>query len=99
MDSLAKLSCPNCNGSRFVMKYEAAYVYSYIIDSDAPGLRNTEEFLPFLFDKREQKKNEQYVECCNCHTKYPCYFNELDNGITAEDFRKTVSLGSSVMFK
>ncbi|EMS72012.1 hypothetical protein [Ruminiclostridium cellobioparum] len=73
------LECPNCKGHNFLIKYEATYVYSYNIDSDAPGFKNTGEFLPFMFDKREQKDAHQYLECKTCGNQYPCYLNEWDN--------------------
>lgn len=90
MQSSKKLTCPNCNGNQFLMKYEASYVYSYVIDSDSPGLKNKDEFLPFLFDKREQKYIDQYIECNICHTKYPCYFNQLGEGINTEALKKVI---------
>ncbi|MCX7922977.1 MAG: hypothetical protein N3B21_13340 [Clostridia bacterium] len=73
--------CPVCNSNKLIAKYEATYIYSYIIDSDAPGLKNTEEFLPYLFDTREQKEAKQYVECGTCGAQYPCYFTEGNKGI------------------
>ncbi len=75
------LICPCCSGHNFFIKYEATYIYSYEIDSDAPGNKNTDEFLPFLFDRREQKSTKQYLECRSCGNQYPCYFNEWDKGI------------------
>ncbi len=84
------LICPACNGHNFLIKYEATYVYSYNIDSDAPGLKNTVEFLPFLFDSREQKQSSQYLECKTCGTQYPCYFNEWDKEIRTEDLQNAI---------
>lgn len=75
------LKCPVCGSSQFMLRYEARYVYSYCIDSNAPGLKNDEEFLPFLFDGREQKEARQYIECDTCCSKYPCYFNQWDKSI------------------
>jgi hypothetical protein len=49
-----RLVCPSCGGRKFTAKYEASYLYSYVVDSDAPGLKNDKEFLPFLFENREQ---------------------------------------------
>jgi len=63
--------CPICNCTDLTLRYEASYVYSYAIDSDAPGLKNTEEFLSFLYDKREQKDDRTYIECNSCGTQYP----------------------------
>jgi hypothetical protein len=66
--------CPVCQNSRFVVKYEASHVYSYVMDSDAPGHKNTDEFLSFLYDRRELTKSDQYVECQSCGAKFPCSF-------------------------
>lgn len=63
--------CPICNCMNLTLRYEASYVYSYILDSDAPGLKNSEEFLSFLYDKREQKDTRTYIECNDCGTQYP----------------------------
>ena len=81
MGDTKPLICPACNGDSFSIKYEAAYVYSYIIDSDAPGLNNTTEFLPFQYDQREQKDAKQYLQCRTCGSIYPCYVNDWDKGI------------------
>jgi len=81
------------------MKYEAAYVYSYVIDSDSPGMKNKEEFLPFLFDKREQKAIDQYIECDICHAKYPCYFNQLNEGINTEVLKKVIHSSNRINYK
>jgi transcription elongation factor Elf1 len=66
--------CPICNSSKLILRHEASYVYSYVIDSDAPGLRNSEEFLSYLYDVREQKDSRNYVECKTCGTQYPYTF-------------------------
>ncbi|HWT27175.1 MAG TPA: hypothetical protein VN131_04485 [Mobilitalea sp.] len=63
--------CPICKSHDLTLRYEASYVYSYVIDSDAPGLKNTDEFLSYLYDKREQKDNREYIECNVCGTQYP----------------------------
>ncbi|AUS95663.1 hypothetical protein CDQ84_01780 [Clostridium thermosuccinogenes] len=81
MDLSEHIICPVCKGKSFKAKYEATYVYSYVIDSDAPGLRNREEFLPFLFDNREQKEARQYVECDTCGARFPCQFSHGNKGI------------------
>ena len=69
-----KYKCPICNKSDMTLRYEASYVYSYVMDSDAPGLKNSEEFLSFLYDKREQKDTRTYIECNKCKTQYPYSF-------------------------
>lgn len=66
--------CPICNNSALTLRYEASYIYSYVIDSDAPGLKNSEEFLSFLYDKREQKDTRTFVECSKCGSQYPYTF-------------------------
>jgi hypothetical protein len=77
------------------MKYEATYVYSYFIDSDAPGLSNTEEFLPYMFDNREQKETKQYLECNTCGSVYKCYFNIWDKKIDIKDLQAAIDSGST----
>lgn len=73
-DKLTK--CPKCSKDPLVVKYEAKYVYSYIMDKDAPGLNNSSELLPFMFDKREQTEARQYVECSVCKAQFPFILNE-----------------------
>lgn len=63
--------CPICNCTNLTLRYEASYIYSYLLDADAPGLKNSEEFLSFLYDKREQKDTRTYIECSGCGTQYP----------------------------
>jgi len=65
-----KRLCPVCRSSRLIMKYEAKYVYSYVIDDDEPGLKNETEFLPFLYDTREQVEAGQYIEYGSCRARY-----------------------------
>lgn len=69
------LVCPLCKHHHLVVKYEASHVYSYLVDSDAPGSRNKDEFLSFLYDRRDLTHSEQYVECQACGAKFPCDFN------------------------
>lgn len=69
-----KYNCPICRSNDLVLKHEASYVYSYVVDSDAPGLKNSEVFSSFLYDSREQKDSVEYVECSRCGTRYPCGF-------------------------
>lgn len=69
------LICPICNSNKLILKYEAKYVYSYTIDSNAPGSHSATEFLPFLYDKREQVESNQYIECDNCNTHLPFFFS------------------------
>jgi len=92
MKSFKGLACPVCSNGNFAIKYEAGYIYTYVIDSNAPGLKNNEEFLPFMFDRRDQKETKQYIECCTCGSKYPCYFNYWENSISAQALQNAVSL-------
>lgn len=92
MENFKGLVCPVCSSNYFAIKYEAGYIYSYAIDSNAPGLQNNDEFLPFLFDGREQKETKQYIECVTCGSKYPCYFNHWENDISIQVLQNAVSL-------
>ena len=94
MSDTKLLVCPICKSNSFLIKYEATYVYSYFIDSDAPGLKNTEEFLPFMFDNREQKETKQFLECNTCGSIYKCYFNEWDKKIGIKDLQAAISSSS-----
>lgn len=67
-------NCPICNANELILKYESSFVYSYVLDSDEPGRKNSEEFLSFLYDRREQKDNHRYIECSKCGTQYPYSF-------------------------
>jgi hypothetical protein len=64
-------SCPVCKSKELYLKHEASYVYSYVLDSDAPGMKNTEIFSPFLYDRRDQTNSLEYIECNSCKTKFP----------------------------
>ncbi|MCX7710844.1 MAG: hypothetical protein N2484_13475 [Clostridia bacterium] len=76
LNNIAHLVCPSCKRVSFSLKYEATYVYSYVIDGDAPGRRNKLELLPFMFDNREQKEAKQFLECNECGLQVPCYFDK-----------------------
>lgn len=69
-----RYTCPICRSSNLTLRYEASYIYSYIIDDNAPGLSNSEEFLSFQYDKREQKDNRSFIECNQCKSQYPSTF-------------------------
>lgn len=71
-------ACPICHSKDLTLRHEASYVYSYVIDSDAPGLKNNDEFHSYLYDKREQREDRSYIECNQCGTQYP---KELLNDI------------------
>ena len=72
------LTCPHCGEKALVLRYEVAYVYSYILDGDAPGLANDAVFHPYAYDERTQKAAEQYVECTSCRKRYPCFL-QMEN--------------------
>jgi hypothetical protein len=91
MDSANYITCPACHGDAFKMKYRVSYEYSYIIDANAPGLKNKKEFLPFLYDDREQKEAQQFLECSNCGAQYPCYFTEWEQGANIEALQRAVN--------
>ena len=92
--------CPVCRSSRLIMKYEAKYVYSYVIDEDKPGLKNDTIFLPFLYDKREQVEADQYIECGSCGTRLPVFYTQADGGFDLKIAKRsfTVQDGPSDLF-
>ncbi|KUO65348.1 MAG: hypothetical protein APF84_16650 [Gracilibacter sp. BRH_c7a] len=90
VDNTLGLVCPVCNSSSFLLKYEATYVYSYVIDSDAPGLNNTERFFTFLYDDREQTATKQFLECTSCGATYLCCFNQWDHNIGVKDLQDAI---------
>ncbi len=83
----SQILCPSCKSNKLTAKYEAKYVYSYIIDSNAPGLKNEEELLPFLYDNREQVEARQYIKCESCGKQFPCFFPAKSNGIDYGDLQ------------
>jgi len=85
------LICPNCQSNRLVVKYEASHVYSYVVDSNAPGRKNNEEFLSFLYDKRELTQSDQYVECQSCGAKFPCSFNVWNNSTSRNELQEAIN--------
>ncbi len=83
--------CPICNATHLILKYEATYEYSYILDANSPGLHNTKELLPYMYDSREQKDAQQYIECTTCKTRFPCYFDKWSDGITPQMIQEKIS--------
>lgn len=72
------LICPRCSSTHFRVKREATYLYTYKLDTPAAESNSAEEeSLPFLFDYREQLYNKEYLECEDCHSRFPC---DLENG-------------------
>ena len=82
--------CPICNAHHFILKYQATYEYSYRIDENAPGVNNTNELLPYMYDSREQKEAKQYIECKSCGTNYPCYFDKWVEGVTTKMIQEAI---------
>lgn len=85
------LVCPKCNSKNFEMKHEATYLYTYKIDTvnihiNEEGLEN----LPFLFDNREQTCFNEFIQCNNCGTKYPCSFNKDNQTIDLTIMKKAI---------
>lgn len=77
----SKYICPICNGSDLELKHEASYVYSYLIDSDAPGSKNSDVFLSYLYDRREQTESKEYIQCNQCGTHFsPAFLNGVLEG-------------------
>lgn len=91
-----RFMCPVCKSDKLMIKYEAKYVYSYEIDNDAPGLRNTTEFLPFMYDRREQTEAKQYIECVVCGTQYPCFFSQGSQGLDLKVLHQVLEQSGSV---
>jgi len=88
MTKSEKITCPNCGSADLALQLEATYVYSYELDADAPGRKNKDEFLSFLYDQRDQKETKQYVECRSCGFQVPCYFNMWDKKSSMEELKK-----------
>jgi DNA-directed RNA polymerase subunit RPC12/RpoP len=91
MQQSNSILCPSCNNSQLLLKYEVSYEYSYAIDANAPGECNRSEFLPYLYDNREQKESHQYIQCQTCGAKFPCCFDHWDQGISAEALQKAIN--------
>ena len=85
------LVCPNCHNNRFVVKYEASHIYSYVVDSDAPGRKNNEEFLSFLYDNRELTQSDQYLECQSCGVKFPCSIHIWNNHTSRKELQEAIN--------
>lgn len=81
--------CPYCGG-RLVLKYQATYEYWYVLDQDAPGLKNREGFLPYLYDHREQKTSNQFIECPRCHIRQPFVFSLTNKQIDAHQLQQAL---------
>ncbi len=96
MNSPKTLVCPLCHGGRFVVKYEVSHVYSYVVDSDAPGRRNNEEYLSFLYDELELTRSDQYLECRTCGAKFPCSFNVWNTDASLKELQDVINQTDSL---
>ena len=85
------LDCPLCHNNYFVIKYESTFVYSYVIDQDAPGIKNTNEFLSFMYDNRDKKESKQYIECQSCGSKFLCSFNQWNSSVGLEELQSIIN--------
>jgi hypothetical protein len=85
------LSCPKCNGTYFTMKREAAYLYTYKIDTpDTEHWSKENDGLSFLFDYREQLSDKEYLECEKCKAKFPCDLKMADEHVDFTILQKAV---------
>ncbi len=84
------VSCPRCHNNHLQLKYEVTYEYSYTIDANAPGECNHDEFLPYLYDNREQKEARQTIKCQTCGASFPCYFTNWQQGISTAALQKAL---------
>jgi len=71
------LKCPKCGGCNFELIREATYLYTYDLDSidKEPWLTKDDSF-PFLFNNREQIKEEETLRCKKCFSTFPCSLNK-----------------------
>lgn len=74
------LKCPACEGKKLTLKHEANFIYSYLLDADAPGLYNNQRFDPYVFDRREQTAARSYIECNDCGQQLPCTIVAQEGG-------------------
>ena len=84
------INCPKCNGSRFSVKREATYLYTYKLETSVTGNSIEEEALPFLFDNREQTGSREYLQCEQCGAQYPCDLDREHDHIQFTILRKAI---------
>jgi len=91
LDLNHSIQCPKCNGKDFVAKYKSTYLYTYQINtSESDIIKDEEHNLPFLFDNREQCNSEQYIECKECGSQFPCHFQLNGERIKFTILRKAI---------
>jgi hypothetical protein len=44
-----------------------------------------------MYDKREQKDTQQYIECRTCGTSYPCYFDRWSERMNKKALQDAVN--------
>lgn len=70
------LKCPKCGGCNFELIREATYLYTYDLDSiNNETWLSKEDSYPFLFNNREQIKEEETLKCKKCSSTFPCSLN------------------------
>lgn len=85
------LLCPRCQGTHFTIKREAAYLYTYRLDTpETEHYSDKEEALPFLFDNRERTSDKQYLQCESCHSQFPCDIEMVDSHIDFTILQKAI---------
>lgn len=85
------LICPKCGGTYFTMKREAAYLYTYRINTpDTGDWSKEDDALSFLFDYREQLSDKEYLECQECKTKFSCDAKLADENIDFTILQKAI---------
>ena len=85
------LSCPKCGGGYFTMKREAAYLYTYKINTPEARSRSKEnEGLSFLFDYREKLSDKEYLECETCKAKFSCELKLADENVDFTILQKAI---------
>ncbi|MFL0247783.1 hypothetical protein [Candidatus Clostridium stratigraminis] len=71
------LKCPKCGSTNFELIREATYLYTYDLDSiNNESWLTKEASYPFLFNNREQIKEEETLKCKNCSSAFPCSLNK-----------------------
>lgn len=85
------LTCPKCSGTYFTMKREAAYLYTYKINTpDTEHWSKEKDALSFLFDYRERLNDKEYLECEKCKAKFPCEIKLADEHIDFTILQKAI---------